>query len=770
MNILLVDGSTLYLEILKKGLERFRSVRLTHVTNCDAAVDATAREGFQFFIISGQLPDGDGVDLAARLRRAGVATVEPIVLLTSTPSEALANQAVRNGVTELFRKQDLEELLTFMRHFLEVNQQLRCRVLYVEDSRDQRELLAMQLREWGMTVDAFASADEAWHALFEKDYDLLLCDVVLGGCMTGARLINRIRRQPLPRGALPILAISAFDDPARRIELFHLGIDDYVPKPVFTAELRSRISNLLARKRTAERNAQLLAATSLGVTVIDGEANLVSLDENARRMFACDEVLAGMSLIHLLGPTPAAEALGRSLMQRLNDGESLQRIRIDAWRDGVEFPVELSSLALDPVEGSRRFALLTRDVSDEQEIKRYLISARESAERAGQMKGDFLASMSHEIRTPLNAIIGMAHLMKRDVLSDEQRRRVDRIDAAGQHLLGVVNDILDLSKIEAGKLELEAIPVSVAALAANVASMIKEKATEKGLSVHVDSEEMPVYLAGDPLRLTQALLNYAGNAVKFTDQGKIEIRVSVLESSADDMLLRFAVSDTGIGVRDSEVGHIFELFRQADGSTARRFGGSGLGLAITRELAHLMGGDVGVHSTPGIGSTFWFTARMKRVGGHTAGVVEESAVEAVLAERFGGTPILLVEDDEINREVAGELLAGCHFEIDYAEDGVIAVERASRKNYALILMDMQMPRMDGLAAAQQIRLLSHCRQVPIVAMTANAFAEDKQRCLDAGMNDFVSKPIDPERLFAVILRWLSTAPEDLPVLLPVSDS
>lgn len=768
MKILLVDASNLYLEILQRGLSRFRGAQIFHVSTGAEALALLKQDHFQFFIISGQLVDGDGIDLANKLRRSGIVSVEPIVVLTATPSETLAAAAMQCGVTELFRRQDVEELLTFMRHFLEANQPLRCRLLYVEDSRDQREALSMQLRNWGMSVDAFASADEAWPAFLAHDYDILLCDVVLGGSMTGARLINRIRRQPLPRGGIPVLAVSAFDNPARRIELFNIGIDDYVPKPVFPAELRARLSNLLARKRAAERTTALLGATALGVSVIDAEGAVRSMDENAISMFRLDEATyqeQGFAHLHALFPDENC-----SLLASLLTGETLCRIQYMCQRHGGgSFPVELSSLELDPCDGVRQFALLMRDISDEQEIKRYLISARETAERTGRMKADFLASMSHEIRTPLNAIIGMAHLMKRSELSRAQHERLDRIDAAGQHLLGVVNDVLDLSRIDAGKLQLESIPVSIAALAANVASMIREKASEKGIEVHLDVPDMPSGLAGDPLRITQALLNFAANAVKFTDHGRIDLRVDLIESTPANALIRFSVKDTGIGVKPSDVRHIFELFHQADNSTFRRYGGSGLGLAITRELARLMGGDVGVDSRPNEGSTFWFTARLPKIGGLTSDLPDESAYEAMLIERFAGEAVLVVEDNEINREITGELLVACQLDVDFAEDGLIALERVALRNYRLILMDMQMPNLSGPDAVRRIRAMPGLAKVPIIAMTANAFAEDRQRCLDAGMNDFVTKPIDPDRLFSIIFRWLSIAPEALPEMVPVMD-
>lgn len=363
MNILLTDGSPLYSGILQQALRRYRGVRLVHARTQAEALAQVASEHFQFFVISGQLADGDGLELARRLRQGEKIQIEPIILLTSSPTAELSAQAGRAGVTELFRKQDIDELIAFMRHFLEVNQPMRCRLLYVEDAREQRELLAAQLREWGITVDAFASADEAWQEFLVTDYDIVLCDVVLGGQMTGGRLINRIRRLPLPKGGTPIVAVTAFDSPTRRVELFHLGIDDYVPKPVLHPELRARLYSLLTRKQSAERSEQLLQATALGVTVIDEEGCILSMDANARAMFAVDESILCRdfaTLWHFAGGAEEAQ----NLLRRLRAGEALRQVRGQGRRgDGGEFPAELSSLEINPQAGWRQFALLTRDVT-----------------------------------------------------------------------------------------------------------------------------------------------------------------------------------------------------------------------------------------------------------------------------------------------------------------------------------------------------------------------------------------------------------------------
>jgi PAS domain S-box-containing protein len=384
-----------------------------------------------------------------------------------------------------------------------------------------------------------------------------------------------------------------------------------------------------------------------------------------------------------------------------------------------------------------------------------LALAKEAAETANVAKSAFLANMSHEIRTPLNAITGMAYILHRSGLTSHQTDKLDKIENAGRHLLRIINDVLDLSKIEAGKFVLEDVPVHVETMLGNIASMLGQKAQDKGLYFQIETTNLSHNLHGDPTRLQQALLNYAANALKFTETGHITLRAKEEAQTDTTATLRFEVEDTGIGIAPEALPKLFSAFEQADNSTTRKYGGTGLGLAITRKIAAVMGGTASVTSTEGQGSTFWFTAVLRKAGQSIEELAKAGGEEAeqVIQRDHAGKRILLAEDEPINREVGLMLLEDVGLKVDLAEDGRQAVEKSRSGRYDIILMDMQMPVLDGLDATRQIRQLSGCEKTPILAMTANAFAENKDQCFEAGMNDFISKPVAPEVLYETLLKW-----------------
>jgi two-component system sensor histidine kinase/response regulator len=623
-------------------------------------------------------------------------------------------------------------------------------------------------------------------------------------------------------------------------------------------------------------------------------ANLLGIDPRPDKIYSRSHDM--YDAIYAADPEIASQMIQDALAASRGEIDRLEATAPYLRRDGQVMWLHIVGRRESEPNGQTTLTGSMQNITRRKATEAALVEARKMAEAASRAKADFLANMSHEIRTPMNAIYGMSHLMLKTELSPRQRDYLTKIQRSGEHLLGIINDILDFSKIEAGKLSVEETEFEIDSVFENVANLIGEKASQKGLELIFDlPTDVPFSLIGDPLRLGQILINYGNNAVKFTERGDIKIVVRMLERTENRVLLYFAIRDTGIGLTEEQISRLFRSFEQADASTTRRYGGTGLGLAICKRLAELMGGEVGVESAPGEGSTFWFTAWLQQganvtrriapaasvrgmrllvvddndsarqamvetlqqmafaaeavasgaealhaiSAAETAGrpyalalvdwlmpdmdgietirklrelplvnaprciivtahgreeivkLADASGIDTVLIKPIGastlldtimramgrqdsnpklsgrvqitpeellpirGANILLAEDNPINQQVATDILVDAGLCVTVAENGKVAVEKANLGDYDLILMDMQMPVMDGLEAAQLLRQNPRFAELPIIAMTANVMQADRDRCTAAGMNDFVGKPVEPGQLFRTLIKWIA---------------
>lgn len=684
----------------------------------------------------------------------------------------------------------------------------RQKILIVDDKPENLVALRRVLAAVDAEVLEAGNGNDALSATLHDDFALAILDVMMPG-MDGFELAGLLRGDARTR-QLPIIFLTALaGDEMQMFKGYETGAVDYILKPYHPEILLAKAQIFLELDRkNAELAAKVMALAaseeryrSLVMTVpdivyrIDRDGRFTFLSDAVGQLGYRPEELIGRHFSEIMLPIeiskvsresatakPVADDLPAGQAPRLFDerrtgerktsglevhllvrrGQVHRGLVIPLGNDYLCMEVNCSGLYSVAHDKGKSVFLGTvgvmRDITDRKALMDELAKARGAADIANQAKSAFLASMSHEIRTPMNGVLGMASLLRRTPLTLKQADLVDKIEMSGRHLLDIINEILDLSKIEAGKLVLEQKEFTLADLLKAVTDIVMDRVHEKGLGLRVDIAGTPKAFVGDPTRLAQALVNYVGNAVKFTERGQITLFSRLLEETADQYLIRFEVQDTGIGIAPEVQARLFTKFEQADTSVTRRYGGTGLGLAITKKLAELMGGGTGVESEPGNGSKFWLTVRLGK-GAEASDPVGAPAAESAemsLQREYHGARVLLVEDEPINQQVARMLLEDVGLVVEVANDGREAVTKAEKEAYDVILMDLQMPVMGGLEATSAIRSLPQHARTPILALTASAFAEDRQRCLAAGMNGFIAKPFEPEQLFEALLSQLGT--------------
>ncbi len=629
-------------------------------------------------------------------------------------------------------------------------------ILVVEDDEVDRMIMKRALHASGIQHQLQIAIDHesGLTAAVKQEYDCIFLDYNLPGG-TGLELLKAIRAA---ENTSPIIIVTSQGDEKLAVQAMRNGANDYIPKVLLSPEgIAQSVRYMISLKKT-EKERKLLQSQLLDTqrrlqtVVANSPIILFALDENAVFTLFEGKGLSdiGINKNEFIGIALESAPVLPLSKEDFNRAMKGEEVTIVAELAGKFFEIFYTA-TLDENKKAIGVIGVASDITDHKKAEEALVRAKQVAEETAKIKEQFLANMSHEIRTPMNGIIGLTRILLESKLDDEQHRFLRSIKTCSDNLLVIINDILDFSKIEAGKMSFENVAFNIPEIAKDAIELFQTKADERSIKLITSIDpSIPLHICGDPTRLSQILNNLISNAIKFTEKGEVSLSIKLRSRREDYLTLDFEIKDSGIGIPESSIGNIFESFTQASSDTTRKFGGTGLGLTIVKNMIELQGGAIGVRSQIGAGTTFYFHLSFQIENEQV--VQDDKTPDKEIS--ISHLRILAAEDNPINQMVVKKLFEGWNTHLTCADNGKIAVEKLQIEQFDLVLMDIQMPEMDGHTACRKIRsdLPEAIRNIPVIAMTAHATSEEKQKCFDAGMNDYISKPFNPDELKKKILK------------------
>lgn len=764
------DFSVLIAEPSKTGRHIFTQlvsrlgVMVTFTETAHETVIEAARQRFNMICLSQKLPDDEGINVCAKLRKLEQYRAVMVLLVTPQKSAINYDYAFTNGVTQLIGRHELHRFVHALELMIERAKPIEGRVLVVEDSRAQAEYISVLLKSMGLEVVVVGTGEQAIEKLKVETFSMTMIDVVLAGAMTGVELVDYIRTLPEPKNRIRVLAMSAYEDPSRRIKLFNLGVDDFITKPLVREELVARVRGLLSQHHIVATNMenerlsrslkQLLDNSPDVIARFNLTGELLFMNPRMAQELGVDkDALVGKHFSEL-GLSKQTVEVYQTAIKELIRSEQVVRYQLSG-KNNVEFDMQFSPEFEDGKIVS--FISSARDITSLNEQQKDLISSKQALELANDAKSRFLATMSHELRTPLNAIAGFTQLLKNKlnepgVNKEEFAQFLQHIGENSVNLTNLIDDVLDLSRIEAGKLRSHLQSVDIHALLDGIKAGFSSACEGRKitLDIVIDGIESGL-LVLDKAKTLTILNNLIDNAIKFSHYGGL---VRVIVRQRDN--LEVEVIDQGIGIPESFTDRLFAPFEQVDNSRTRDYGGTGLGLSIVHKFTQFLGGTIFITSVVNKGTNCHLSLPL----GDPSEVAEQGESEQEAAQTqdsaiIAGQKVLVVEDSLVNQQLMKACLENLNLKVEIAQNGIEGIEKCLAWLPDIILMDMHMPKMDGMEACMRIRQHFAQDKLPIFALSADVHKDYIQKAFDSGINEYLTKPVDFDVLKRMMAQYLA---------------